>query len=293
MRSKASFLHRTVLFGGLGLLAVLSAGQATAASLEVFHADSLAGPMAEFKKAFEGKNPGVTINLTPGTSKQLAERILKGDTCDVFAPSSPAVMDQDLMNKPIAGSGKDAASWYVIMSANEMAVITQKGNPLNIRQIADLARPEVRFIRITAEKDLGTNRTIEFLKQAAALEGKPELAQKIIDSAVVDPSRPSSVPNTIRAVIDGKANAGVVYYSAAVAAKNDLDIIRFPASVNLSDKILNAASVPGTARNTEAALGFVRLLLSAEGQNIFQETGQPPVVPAIRKGDVPAELRGN
>ena len=290
MQSETGFLYRAVLIGGLGLLAVLSTGRAAAASLEVFHADSLAGPMAEIKKAFEGKNPGVTINLTSGTSRQLAERILKGDACDVFASSSPEVIDQDLMNKPIAGSGKNAASWYVIFSANEMVVITQKGNPLNIRQVADLAKPEVRFIRITAEKDLGTNRTIEFLKQAAALEGKPELAQKIIDSAVVDPSRPSSVPNTIRAVVEGKANAGVVYYSAAVAARNELDIIRFPASVNLSDKILNAASVPGTARNTEAALGFVRLLLSAEGQKILQETGQPPVVPATRKGNVPAEL---
>ena len=130
--------------GGLGLLAMFSAGEATAASLEVFHADSLAGTMAELKKAFEGKNPGVTINLTSGTSRQLAERILKGDTCDVFASSSPEVMDQDLMNKPIAGSGKNAASWYVIFSANEMVVITRKGNPLQIRQIADLAGPEVR-----------------------------------------------------------------------------------------------------------------------------------------------------
>ena len=290
MRSETSFLYRAVLMGGLGLLAVCPVGQATAASLEVFHADSLAGPMAELKKAFEGKNPGVTINLTSGVSRQLAERILKGETCDVFAPSSQAVMDQDLMNKPIAGSGKEAASWYVIFSANEMVVITQKGNPLQIRQIADLARPEVRFVRITGEKDLGTNRTIEFLKQAAALEGKPELAQKIIDSAAVDPSKPNNVPNTVRAVKEGTANAGVVYYSAAVAAKNDLDIIRFPASVNLSDKILNAASVPGTAKNTEAALRFVRFLLSAEGQDILKETGQPPVIPATRKGNVPAEL---
>jgi len=293
MRSETSFLHRAVVIVGLGLLAVLFVGRSAAASLEVFHADSLAGPMAELKKAFEGKNPGVTINLTPGTSRQLAERILKGDTCDMFASSSPEVIDQDLMNKPIAGSGKIAASWYVVFSANEMVVITQQGNPLNIRQVADLAKPEVRFIRITAEKDLGTNRTIEFLKQAAALEGKPELAQKIIDSAMVDPSRPSSVPNTIRAVVEGKANAGVVYYSAAVAARKELDIIRFPASVNLSDKILNAASVPGTARNAESALGFVRLLLSAEGQKILQETGQPPVVPATRKGNVPAELGSN
>lgn len=83
----------------------------------------------------------------------------------------------------------------------------------------------------------------------------------------------------------------MVYYSAAVAAKDDLDIIRFPASVNLSDKIRNAASVPGTATNGKVAIDFVTFLLSAEGQNILKETGQPPVIPAIRKGDVPAALK--
>jgi molybdate transport system substrate-binding protein len=273
------------------MLGVIPIGRAAAASLEVFHADSLGGPMQEMKKAFEAKHQGLTINLTPGTSKQLGERILKGDTCDVYASSSPAVLDEDLMGKKIAGSGKDAASWYVVFSANEMVVITAKGNPLGIRQVADLAKPEVKFVRITGEKDLGTNRTIEFLKKAAALEGKPELAQKIIDGAAVDSSKPNSVPDTVRAVRERKANAGVVYYSAAVAAKNDLGIVRFPASVNLSDSIRNAASVPGTAKNEKDALDFVKLLLSTEGQSILQETGQPPVVPAIRKGDVPAALK--
>jgi molybdate transport system substrate-binding protein len=276
--------------GGL-ILGVFPIGWATAASLEVFHADSLAGPMREIKKAFEGKNQGVTLNLTSGVSRQLAERILKGDTCDVFAPSSPAVVDEDLMNKKIAGSGKDAASWYVVFSANEMVVITAKGNPLGIRQVADLVKPEVKFVRVTGEKDLATNRTIEFLKKAAALEGKPELAQMIIDGAVVDPSKPNSVPDTVRAVREGKANAGVIYYSAAVAARNDLDIVRFPAGVNLSDSIRNAASVPGTAKNEKDAMAFVKFLLSLEGQNILKKTGQPPVVPAIRKGNVPAEIK--
>jgi ABC-type glycerol-3-phosphate transport system substrate-binding protein len=54
---------------------------------------------------------------------------------------------------------------------------------------------------------------------------------------------------------------------------------------------LGAASVPGTARNEKVARDFIKFLLSAEGQNILKDTGQPPVVPAIRKGDVPAELR--
>ncbi len=246
--------------------------------------------MQHVKKAFEARHAGVGVNLTSGTSKQLAERILKGERCDVFAPSSPAVMDKDLMAGKIAGSGRAGASWYVIFSANEMVVITAKGNPLGIRQVSDLAKPGVEFVRVTGEKDLGTRRTIEFLQKATALEGKPELAQQIMDGAAVDPAIPNSVPDTVRAVREGRADAGVVYYSAAVAAHNDIHIIRFPASVNLSDAIRNAATVPGTAQNVPAAMEFVKLLLSVDGQAILMETGQPPVVPAIRRGAVPREI---
>jgi molybdate transport system substrate-binding protein len=291
MTSGALSQLRAGLLIWFAVLGVLPATSAMAGNVEVFHADSLAGPMRELKKAFEEKNKDITINLTSGVSKQLAERILKGDICDVFAPSSPAVIEQDLLNKKVAGSNQDAASWYVVFSGNEMVVITGKGNPLGIRQISDLAKPEVKFVRITAEKDLATGRTIDFLKRAAALEGKPELAQKIIDAAIIDPSKPTSVPETVRAVREGTASAGVVYYSAAVAAQSDIEIIRFPASVNMSDAIRNAASVPGTARNPKEATDFVRFLLTAEAQAILKETGQPAVVPAIRKGNVPADVK--
>ncbi len=261
-----------------------------ASDIDVFHADSLSGPMREIKLAFEARNAGVNLRLTSGVSRDLAARILKGDVCDVFAPSSPAVIDEDLMNKKIAGSGQDAATWYVVFSANEMVVIVAKGNPLGIREVSDLLRPQVRFVRVNGEKDLATGRTIEFVKRATAKEGKPELAPKIIDSAMLDPAKATTVPEAIAAVRDGNANAAVVYYSAAVAARNDVDIIRFPDSVNLSDAIRNAATVPGTARNAKEATELVRFLVSAEAQAILQRTGQPPVVPALRKGTVPPEI---
>ena len=105
MQSGKGPRFRSVLVGGLGLLGVFSIGQASVSDLEVFHADSLAGPMQALKKAFEAKHQGVAINLTSGVSKQLAERILKGEICDVYAPSSPAVIEEDLMHKRIAGSG--------------------------------------------------------------------------------------------------------------------------------------------------------------------------------------------
>jgi len=288
-RSNETFARRTRLLLHIAVMALLPA-TAIAADIDVFHADSLAGPMREIKHAFEARNAGVNLRLTSGVSRDLAARILKGDVCDVFAPSSPAVIDEDLMNKKIGGSGQDAATWYVVFSANEMVVIVAKGNPLGIRELSDLLRPQVRFVRINGEKDLATARTIEFVKRATAREGKPELASKIIDSAIIDPAKATTVPEAVAAVRDGKANAAVVYYSAAMAVRNDVDIIRFPDSVNLSDAIRNAATVPGTARNAKEAIELVRFLVSAEAQAILQRTGQPPVVPALRKGTVPAEI---
>jgi molybdate transport system substrate-binding protein len=259
-------------------LAMTSGNRAMAGQIEVFHADSLGGPMAALKKAFEAKHGGSAVNLTPGTSRQLADRILKGDACDVFAPSSPAIANELIEKK--------AAAWSVVFSANEMVVITAKGNPKSIHTIADLARPGVVFARIVGEKDLASGRTVEFLKRAATLEGKPEFAQRLVDTAKGE----NAVPDAVRAVVDGNADASVVYFSAAVAAAKELDIVRFAAGVNLSDAIQNVASVPGTARNPQQATEFVRFILSPEGQVILMAAGQPPIVPAIRKGDVPADV---
>jgi len=258
-----------------------------AAPLEIFHADSLAGPMRELKRVFEARHPGVTINLTSGVSRDLAGRILQGDMCDVFAASSPAVIEQDLMGRRTDGTDRDAATWYVVFSANEMVVITARGNPLGIGKVRDLARPEVNVARVTGDKDLATNRTIEFVKRATALEGVPDVAQAIIDKASANPAKPTGIPDVVGAVRDGRAGAGIVYYSAAIAARNDVDAIRFAGSVNLSEAIRNAATVPATARNAKDAVEFVAFLLTPEARQILQDTGQPPVVPAIRRGDVP------
>ena len=275
---------------GLALALLIVPATAGAETLEVFHADSLAGPFAQITKVFERANSGVTVVLTSGRSQELAERILKGERCDVFASSTPAIIEQDLMKKVPMGRTTPGATWSVVFSANEMVVITAKGNPHGIQHIVDLVKPGVRFVRVTGEKDLGTNRTIEFVKRAARREGAPDLAERIIASAVVDPTTPTTVPDTVRAVAEGKADAGVVYYSAAMAASNAVEIIRFPPEVNLADAIRNAATVPATAANRQSAVAFIKLLLTTEGREMLEKAGQPPVIPPIGIGAVPADL---
>ena len=100
-----------------GALGILFGSSAMAGVVEVFHADSLAGPMSQLKKAFETKNPTVTINLTASTSRQLADRILKGDTCDVFAPS-------------MAKNPKEATEFVrFILSADGQKILLDTGQP--------------------------------------------------------------------------------------------------------------------------------------------------------------------
>jgi molybdate transport system substrate-binding protein len=285
---KGDFTLAILMILGCGMLV---AGPVQAGAIDVFHADSLAGPMKALKAAFEAGNPGVTVNLVSGRSQELAERILNGDACDVFAPSAPSAIDQALVGKKVKGTDKEAATWSVVFSANEMVLITAKGNPQGIKRLIDLTKKEVRFTRVAGEKDLATKRTIDFIWNVATLEGKPDLAQGIIDRAAVDPAKPHTVPQTIADVASGKADAGVVYFSAAVAEKEKLEILRFPAMVNLSSDIRNAATVPATAKDPATAVKFVRLLISDEGKALLEATGQPPVAPPIFNGNVPAELK--
>ncbi len=151
------------------------------------------------------------------------------------------------MNKKVTGSDRDAASWYVTFSSNEMVVITAKEKSAWRSENRGPCQTRRQVSPHHSRKGSGHRPHRRVLKRAAALEGNPDIAQKIIDASAGDPSRATSVPETVRAVKDGNAGAGVVYYSAAVAAKNDVDIIRFPASVNMSEAIRNAALVPGTA----------------------------------------------
>ena len=258
--------------------------------VDVFHADSLGGPMRELKRAFEATQSRRHDQSHVGRLRELAGADRQGEVCDVFAPSSPAVIDQDLMNKKIAGTDRDAATWYVVFSANEMVVITAKGNPLGIKQVVDLARPDVKFVRVTGEKDLATGRTIEFVKRAPRQEGKPDLAQAIVDRAPVDPAKPTGVPDVVRAVREGSANAGIVYYRRRSPRATTSTRCAFRASVNMSEAIRNAATVPGTARNPTEATAFVAFLLSPEAP--AHPAGHRPAAgrAAIRNGAVPAEI---
>lgn len=55
--------------------------------------------------------------------------------------------------------------------------------------------------------------------------------------------------------------------------------------------IVYGITVPLNAPHPKLAIEFLKLVISEEGQKVFSEAGQPPIVPAIGSGDVPEELK--
>ncbi|MCD6206568.1 MAG: tungstate ABC transporter substrate-binding protein WtpA [Methanosarcinales archaeon] len=69
------------------------------------------------------------------------------------------------------------------------------------------------------------------------------------------------------------------YRTVQVVQANDNIVIGKP--------VVYGITVPKNAPDRETALEFVKLVVSSEGQQIFADLGQPPIVPAVGSGEVP------
>jgi molybdate/tungstate transport system substrate-binding protein len=105
------------------------------------------------------------------------------------------------------------------------------------------------------------------------------------------------------------------YIYRSVAVQHGFKFVELPAQIDLSSvdytdeystvrlktangnivvgtPIVYGITIPNNAMQPELAIEFIKLLLSVDGQNVFINNGQPPIVPAVTNDleNVPAEL---
>jgi len=83
---------------------------------------------------------------------------------------------------------------------------------------------------------------------------------------------------------------------SSVDYEDDYNTVRLKTAngnIVVGTPIVYGITIPDNAMQPELGVEFIKLLLSVDGQNVFIENGQPPIVPAVTKdaGNVPAELR--
>jgi molybdate transport system substrate-binding protein len=216
-------------------------------SITVAAASSLSGAFEAAKTEFEASHPGTSITLAFGSSSSLAQQILDGARIDVFASADNDTMQR--VNRELAGR----ASTF---TTNTLEIMVEKGNPLGIATLSDLARPELVYITCAPEVPIGKY-SAEVLTRAGV--------------TVAPSSLEPDVKGIVTKITSGEADAGIVYSTDVVAAGDRATGVIIPMRQNVM------ASYPIArlyrARHNTTAAAWIDFIKGAEGQTILTRFG--------------------
>jgi molybdate transport system substrate-binding protein len=202
----------------------------------------------DFKKA----NPGSDVVFNFDSSTNLAKSISSGESkADVFASADDASM------KPLADANLMAPT-PTLFARNQLTLVVKKGNPKNIKTLADLA----------------TAGTISLCAGTAPC-GK--YADQILTKASITvpadkTTRGNNATATLTAVSEGDADAGIVYVTDVTGDKVE--------SVAIADAQNAIADYPiGVVKattNMATAQAFMAYVLSPPAQATLKAAGFLP-----------------
>ena len=219
----------------------------------VFAAASLREAFEDLAKTFEAKKPGVKVRLNLAGSQELRTQLENGARADVFASADQKHMDAVVTAK--------LASAPRTFARNTPVIIVPKDNPAKIASFQDLPKAKKIVIGVP-EVPIG-NYTLQILDKAGA-----GFKDKVLANVA---SRELNVRQVLAKVGLGEADAGVVYRTDAIAAKDKVAIVEIPAKVNVVAEY--PVAVLAKAPEAAAARAFVDLLLSADGQKRLAAAG--------------------
>jgi molybdate transport system substrate-binding protein len=242
--------RRGVVIGLAAVIAalVLTAGCGSDAT------DTGSGPATVFAAAsltdvFPQIVSDATYNFA--ASDTLATQIREGAPADVYAAANERLPNElfaeGLVDKP------------VVFVTNRLVLVVAAGNPRNIRTVADLDAPGLRFVMADEGVPVGdyTRKVLDALGQS-----------KLVAKAA---SQEDDVRSVVGKVALGEADAGFAYSTDAIAVDDDVDPVELPADAQ--PPIRYAIAVVTATKSREAAQAFVTAVTSDDGRAALQAAG--------------------
>ena len=262
-----------LLLAGTGAppLTARSAAAAQHQTLWVFAAASLSDAFTEIAHRLEGQQPGLDVRINFAGSQQLAAQIEQGAAADVFASADDRWMANLRDRGFLAGDSK-------VFARNRLVVIIPKTNPARIRRLQDLAHGGVKLVLGTDAVPVGhySRTVLQNLARDPAFGA--DFATRALRNLVSEEENVKSVVAKVRL---GEADAGMAYRSDVTpAVSRYVRILEIPEAANVVASYPIATLKGATAR--EAGDAFVALVLSPEGQGVFEHSGLLPVANAAR-----------
>ncbi|MBB1057380.1 solute-binding protein [Dietzia sp. B19] len=245
-----------------GLACATEEPEATATvSLGVAAAPSLSVAFTDLIQIFEEENPGVRVHLELGRSDEIAEGLSDRTDLNVFASASEEVMDLAV--------AQGAAAEPQIFARNHVVVAVPSGNPLRVRGLGDLSRPDLRVGLCAPDTPCG--KATEKVLAAAAVEPT--------DVTWEDGSRALSVR-----LADNEMDVGIVYRTDVASSHGwvapvspegrERDLMRSAGTTRyVLARVPSGESGPGGEAERVAADRFRELVTSERGRRTLEGAG--------------------
>jgi molybdate transport system substrate-binding protein len=224
-------------------------------SITAFVASSGKVALQEAAQVFTAKT-GVQVFLTVGGSGSLLSQLELGKTGDIFLPASPDYVDKAVA-AGVINPGTDVKINYLVP-----AILVQKGNPLHISGLSDLARPGVKVAICDPATVPAGLFAYEILEYNNVIH--------VVGDNIVTYS--TSNENVSSLVILKTVDAAIAWDVVGVQQPDKLDIVYLQPNQVPRLSYMSGAVTTFTT-NKQAAQAFLDFLVSPDGQAIFKKNG--------------------
>ena len=242
---RALALAAAVVLSATALACTAGAGR-PAPKLTVFAAASLTNVFPRIDKR---------ERYSFGGSNTLAAQIQQGLPADVFASANTKLPHQlyaqGLVTRPVD------------FTANKLALVVAKGDPLKIRKPADLERSGIRLVIAAAGVPVG-----DYTRTVLAKLGLSDLVGKAV-------AQETDVREVLAQVALGQADAGFVYLTDAKAFAGRVGVIGIPKRAQPT--VIYAAAAVKTSQHLKEAQAWIRQLTSRKAQRKLRAAGFRPL----------------
>ncbi len=253
------------------------------ADLILFVAGNQFMVMPELLEAFQKKHPEIKRIFYETLPPRLElKQILAGGALfkgrlipgipDVYASVSLEAMER------LSEIGLIQPGDYFIYLHNRIVLMVSQGNPKDIREVADLAREDVRISQPNPEfEDIATY-ILEMYRQA----GGEELVHRIMEEKRSLGTTLLTVVHhreTPERLLEGVCDVGPVWATEVIEAQRrglPLEMVDPGAPLDQRDKVNYYITSLRKARNPEAAQKFLNFIKGREAQEIYANYGFVP-----------------
>jgi len=230
-------------------------------SLTVFAAASLTEAFQEIGKAFETAHPGVKVNFSFAGSQVLRTQIEQGAIADIYASADHKNMDSLIAESLVASNS------YQDFTTNRLVVILPEGNAAKVQTLKDLTNPGIKLVLADSSVPAGNYARQILTNMNEDSEYGADFSSAVLANVV---SNETDVRQVATKVELGEADAGIVYFSDAVAA-SDLITISIPKQFNVIARY--PIAILTNSPNPYLADEFVAYVTSPAGQVIMEKWG--------------------